>query len=90
MVLAKVRYSIDGISYLQGIHRNEEEMIRNHNRFCYHECLQLVKRIVNREFELHQIVNNKINDKKIKDKALKELRIIERDLFHIRIGHDRI
>jgi hypothetical protein len=43
-----------------------------------------------REFELHQIVNNEINDKKIKDKALKELRIIERDLFHIRIGHDRI
>ena len=65
-------------------------MIRNPNKFCYHECIQYIKRINKREFELHQIINNEINDKKIKDKALKELRIIERDLFHIRIGHDRI
>ena len=67
-----------------------ESMIKNHNRFCYHECIQDIKKMNKREFEPHQIVNNEINDKKIKDKALKELRIIERDLFHIRIGHDRI
>jgi hypothetical protein len=70
--------------------QGKRKMIRNHNRFCYHECLQLIKRIGKREFELHQIVNNEINDRKIKDRAMQELRVIERDLFHIRIGHDRI
>jgi hypothetical protein len=66
------------------------KMIRNHNKFCYHECIQDIRRINRREFELHQIVNNEINDKKIKDIAMEELRVIERNLFHIRAGHDRI
>ena len=68
----------------------EKKMLRNHNSFCYHECIQEIRRINRREFELHQIVNNEINDRKIKDRAMKELRVIERDLFHIRAGHDRI
>ena len=66
-------------------------MIPNsHNRFCYHECLQLTNMLRKEEFELYQILDNVDSDSKLKNKVDKKLRVLQRDLFHISIGHGNV
>jgi len=63
---------------------------KSHNKFCFHECLQLTKMLKTQEFELYQILDNVDGDSKLKNKIDKKLRKLQRDLFHISIGHGNI
>ena len=63
---------------------------KSHNRFCYHECLQLTNMLRKEEFELYQILDNVDGDSKLKNKVDKKLRVLQRDLFHISVGHGNL
>ena len=64
--------------------------MRPHNKFCYHECIMDSERLMKREYELYEILNNEFNDKDIREKVMKELTKLQMDLFHIRAGHGQI
>ena len=65
--------------------------MRAHNRFCYHDCLEDTRLLMKEEYELYQILNYlKIKEDKFKEKVRRRLNVVQRDLFHIRIGHDEV
>lgn len=63
---------------------------KSHNKFCYHECLQLTQMLRKEEFELYHIMDNVDNDSELKGKVDKKLRKLQRDLFHISVGHGNL
>ena len=42
------------------------------------------------EFELYQILDNVDSDSELKSNVDKKLRVLQRDLFHISIGHGNL
>ena len=43
------------------------------------------------EYELYQILNSlKTKEDRFKEKVRRRLNVVQRDLFHIRIGHDEV
>ena len=63
---------------------------KSHNKFCYHECLQRTQMLRKEEFELYHIMDNVDNDSELKGKVDKKLRKLQRDLFHISVGHGNL
>jgi len=65
-------------------------MIRNHNRFCYHDCIEDTERLMKKEYELYRILHTLDKDDMIRGQVRKKLTVLQRDLFHIRAGHDQV
>ena len=63
---------------------------KSHNKFCYHECLQLVHMLKRQEFELYQMLEGVRGDIKLENRMNSKLRKLQRDLFHINIGHGNV